>query len=214
MTEGLPKMNLKMLDCFCGLGGVSDGFALEGFDVLGIDIEDMLSKGYKHSFLRADIRDLKGEDFRGYDVIWGSPPCRDFSTQTQANKGYPNRKPPIPQEGLKLIHAFKNFVNEAQPRIWLMENVTQLEVFYKEKPIMRFLMSKRGKRTIWGNLNFPLQYDIRPQRNLEFDYVKLSYKMRSAARAKIPLPCSRAFAKACKEKLLETTTDLMKNGSN
>jgi site-specific DNA-cytosine methylase len=26
----------KLLDVFCGLGGVSDGFALEGFDVLGI----------------------------------------------------------------------------------------------------------------------------------------------------------------------------------
>ena len=69
---------LKILDCFCGLGGVSDGFALEGFDVTGIDIEDMPSKGYKHRFIRADIRDLKGEDYRGYDVVWGSPPCREF----------------------------------------------------------------------------------------------------------------------------------------
>src|SRR3989304_2755191 len=72
-------MTFKLLDIFCGLGGVSDGFALEGFDVTGIDIEDMPSKGYKHRFIRADIRDLKGEDYQGYDVIWGSPPCRDFS---------------------------------------------------------------------------------------------------------------------------------------
>ncbi len=73
------EKRFMLLDVFCGLGGVSDGFAMEGFDVLGIDIEDMPSKGYKHKFLRTDIRDLKGEDFRGYDVIWGSPPCRDFS---------------------------------------------------------------------------------------------------------------------------------------
>ena len=29
-----------MLDIGCGMGGTSDGFALEGFDVTGIDIVD------------------------------------------------------------------------------------------------------------------------------------------------------------------------------
>jgi len=144
---------------------------------------------------------LKGEDFRGYDVVWGSPPCRDFSTQTQANKGYPDRKPPNPNEGLEIIEGFRKFVADAQPKIWLMENVTRLEVFYKEKPVLHFYTSRNGKRTLWGNIAFPLQADIRPQRNLEFDYVKLSYRLRSATRARIPLACSRAFARACKEAL-------------
>ncbi len=45
-------MTLKMLDCFCGMGGVSDGFILEGFDVTGIDIVDAPKMlGYKHRFI-------------------------------------------------------------------------------------------------------------------------------------------------------------------
>ena len=69
----------KLLDCFCGLGGVSDGFALEGFEVLGIGIINMVQLGYRHRFIQVDFLTLKGEDFRGYDIIWGSPPCRDFT---------------------------------------------------------------------------------------------------------------------------------------
>ena len=200
MTDEKPRF--KMLDCFCGMGGVSDGFALEGFDVTGIDIVDAPKMlGYKHRFMQADMLALKGEDFKGYDVVWGSPPCRDFSTQTQANKGYPNRLPPSSQEGLKLIHTFRRFINDSQPKIWLMENVTRLEKYYTEKPIHHFFTSKNGKRTLWGNIKFPLQYDIRPQRNMGYDYVKLSYRLRSAARARIPLVCSQAFAAACREAL-------------
>jgi hypothetical protein len=199
--EASPR-KLKCLDTFCGMGGVSDGFALEGFDVTGIDIVDAPKMlGYKHRFIMADMLTLDGRDYRGFDVIWGSTPCRDFSTQTQANKGYPNRKPPNPKEGLKLVYAFRRFVDAAQPRIWLMENVRRLENYYREKPILHFLTSKCGKRSLWGNLSFPMQTDIRPQRNMEYDYIKLSYRMRSATRAKIPLPCSRAFASACKEAL-------------
>jgi intergrase/recombinase len=177
---------------------------MEGFDITGIDIVDAQVKlGYKHKFIQADILTLKGEDFRGFDVIWGSPPCRDFSTQTQANKGYPNRKPPNPEEGLKLIQCFRNFVKDAQPKIWLMENVQRLELFYPEKPILHFYVSKQGHRSLWGNINLPMMPDLRFNRNMEFDYLKLSYAQRSAARAMIPLACSQAFAKACKEELFK-----------
>ena len=100
-NEG-DKMTLRMLDVFCGLGGVSDGFALEGFDVTGIDIEDMPAKGYKHRFIHADVRDLKGKDYHGYDVIWGSPPCRDFS-QIGVLYGKRWKNPPNPQKTSKSL---------------------------------------------------------------------------------------------------------------
>jgi len=202
----IPR-KFTLLDCFCGMGGVSDGFALEGFDVTGIDIVDAPKMlGYKHRFIQADMMTLHGEDFRGYDVIWYSPPCIDFSIQSQVNKGYADRQPPNPERGLKIIEAVYRFTKNAQPKIWLMENVSRLEKFWNDKPILRFYTSRNGRRTLWGNLRFPIMFDIRPQRNMEYDYVKLSYRLRSAARAKIPLACSCAFAKACEEKLLETQT--------
>lgn len=196
---------MKFLDCFCGLGGVSEGFAKEGFECLGIEINPKIAKKYPYDVVIADVRTLNGENFRGFDVIWGSPPCRDFSTMTQANKGYVNREPPNPQKGLTLINCFLRFVEDAQPKIWLMENVSNLEKHFNLKPILRFLVSIRGYRTLWGNLNFRgLMNDFHFNINMEYDYTKYQYSMRSALRSKIPFAWSQAFAKACKEKLLES----------
>lgn len=192
---------MKALDLFCGLGGWSDGLALEGFEVLGVEIEPKIAELYKHRVIVADVRDLDGEDFHGYDLIVGSPPCRDFSTMTQANKGYPNRRPPNPSEGLKLIKAFTDFVGKANPSFWAMENVRRLEQFYDKKPIWRFYISKQGKRSLWGNIPLPMMKDFRSNRNMEFGFLKLSYRMRSVARARIPLPIARALGRAVRESI-------------
>jgi len=117
---------------------------------------------------------------------------------TQANKGYPNRKPPNPSEGLKLIETFMGFVEEANPSFWAMENVQRLEQFYDKKPIWHFYISKRGKRSLWGNIPLPMMNDYRSNRNMEFDFTKLSYRIRSASRARIPLPIARALGRAIK----------------
>ncbi len=193
---------LRMLDCFCGLGGASNGFHEAGFDVQGIEINPRIAKRYPYPVLVADVLSLDPQKYRGFDVIWGSPPCRDFSTVTQANKGYPDRKPPMPEEGLKLVYGFLKFVEIAQPKIWLMENVRRLEIYYGIPPKLHFLISKMGKRSLWSNIDFPFMVmDYRPQRNMKFDYVKLGYAERSMRRAKIPTPISHAIAEVCKQKL-------------
>ena len=190
---------MKFLDCFCGLGGASEGFHREGFDCTGIDIVDM---GYPYKLIVADMRMVKGEDFRGYDVIWGSPPCVDFSTASCPNKTRVGRTAPDPDKGLKLLEAFRRVVDEAQPIYWFMENVFRATKFYtREKPALIFYTSIKGKRALWSNFTFPLMNDIRPQRRLEEEYKKLKWWKQSALKAKIPLACSLAFARACKEQL-------------
>jgi site-specific DNA-cytosine methylase len=197
-----------MLDIFCGLGGVSDGFAAEGFDVLGVDIEDMPAKGYKHKFLRADIRDLKGEDFRGYDVIWGSPPCREFSgfatiarARLKNNQKGQWKKPPNLEEGLVVVKTFLSFVSNAKPKCWIMENVSGLAKHLQLKPLAYGTKIKGQKRHVfYGNI----QPFLIPQTNsLPMGKYKGRGKMISWKRVKIPLACSRAFAQACREALEE-----------
>lgn len=196
-----------MLDCFCGLGGVSDGFAKEGFEVLGIDIEDMPSKGYKHRFMQADVREIDGNNFKGYDVIWGSPPCRDFSV-LGVMYGHKWKRPPDPNFGLSLVNAFLKFIEEAKPKFWIMENVARAKEFIPIKPIFITNFHKGKKHAIWGN--FPAS--LIPKTNETFYIIKTKsgkccskyhndHALRSWKIAKLPIACTRAFARACKNEL-------------
>lgn len=207
---------LKILDCFCGLGGVSDGFALEGFQVIGIDIEDMPSKGYKHKFIRADMRELWGYNYQGYDVIWGSPPCRDFSQiarvgdgslRSDTTKKWVWKIPPNPQNGLVLVNAFLDFVRKASPHFWIMENVPGLTKYLDIPPRQISRIAPTKKRAFWGNYpTFLMPLEHGP--NLVKGVYSIQGKDRSWKRAKIPLACSRAFAKACKEQLSQPFSSL------
>jgi len=195
-----------MLDCFCGMGGVSDGFALEGFDVTGIDIENAPEKlGYRHKFIQADMLTLKGEDFKGYDVIWGSPPCRDFS-QLGILYGKSWKVKRNPERGKKLVETFLIFIAKAKPKIWIMENVDYAQRYIPYKPRMVVFFQRRKKHCLWGN--FPnllipsTNTVIRGKTSTGRDTpIWKNHKLASFLSAKIPLTCSQAFARACKEQL-------------
>jgi DNA (cytosine-5)-methyltransferase 1 len=215
--KGDTDMTLKMLDCFCGMGGVSDGFALEGFDVTGIDIVDAPKKlGYKHRFIQADMATLKGEDFRGYDVVWGSPPCRDF-TKIGRIYGHNWKQPPSPMRGMQFVDCFLQFVVDAKPRIWILENVSELAHYLPSKPnFVSYISisSKNGQgklHAFWGNFpkfllpkvtNKRVGYHVQnPYGRKDWMRQKTKGKNASWENAKIPLSCSRAFAVACRQAL-------------
>ena len=184
-----------MLDCFCGLGGASEGFHREGFDCTGIDI---INVGYPYRFIEGDMNQLKGENYQGYDVIWGSPPCRDFSVLTSLGWKYWKVKPD-PNNGLVLVRSFLKFIHNAKPRIWIMENVPRLENYLQlfSPKIRKAPIKGTMKRSFWGT--FPSF--LMPQQPRKILHENVSGKYRSWKRAKIPLTCSLAFAQACKSEL-------------
>ena len=190
--------SLKLLDCFCGLGGVSRGFAAEGFECTGIEINPEIARLYPYKVIVADMLDLDGRDFRGYDVIWGSPPCRDFSRTTSFGWKY-WRNPPNPEQGLRLVKHFLKFVEEAKPRIWIMENVPGLIKYLDIPPRFVGRLSRTMIRAFWGNFPdflLPTCETKRLKQDIQGPYRKWK-------RAMIPFPVARAFARACKQKLIE-----------
>ena len=199
--------DLKMLDCFCGLGGASSGFAKEGFDCTGIDI---INVGYPYRFILADMHDLKGEDYRGYDVIWGSPPCRDFSNFCRVY-GKRWKNPPNPEKGLILVNRFLKFAENAKPKIWIMENVYHLAKHLPLNPQMTTFITSGKKHCFWGNFPaflMPRQKKVLTEHDMTVPHdrrwpVVHDNKLSAWERARIPLACSQAFARACKEALLE-----------
>jgi len=203
----------KMLDCFCGMGGVSDGFALEGFNVTGIDVVDAPKMlGYKHRFIRGDMHVTSGSRFTGYDVIWGSPPCRDFCELARL-VGHLWKRPPNPEKGIELINDFFLFVQIAKPTFWILENNPSLSRYINAKPRMtKTLIGETMKRSFWGNFPlFLMPSDSRKKKLTERNttgkgpsHMRIDGKIpkyESWERARIPLACSRAFARACREQL-------------
>jgi DNA (cytosine-5)-methyltransferase 1 len=64
----------RLLDLFCGQGGASHGYALAGFEVVGVDIKPQ--PRYPYEFHKADAMTYPLD---GFHVVAGSPPCNDHS---------------------------------------------------------------------------------------------------------------------------------------
>jgi DNA (cytosine-5)-methyltransferase 1 len=118
---------LKVIDLFCGAGGLSEGFKQAGFQsVLGIDTNEKALETFKLNHraetLNIDISKLESNDILNktkveIDLIIGGPPCQGFS---MAGK----RDPKDPRNAL--VKHFLEIVNEIRPKVFLIENVPGL----------------------------------------------------------------------------------------
>jgi len=178
---------MKAVDVCCGLGGSSDGLAEAGFKIIGIEIEPHICELYKHPVINADIREIPGKWFRGYDLIWASPPCRDFS---RMNRFKHWKEPADPEgKGLELVKACLQFIEDAQPKYWILENVMGLEKYLGEAPRCRARLSKTMIRGFWGNFPAFLIPKSLSKRNI-WD---IQGPLRKWERAKIPTCVSKAL---------------------
>lgn len=74
---------VRLLDLYCGIGGASMGYALAGFDVVGVDVTHR--ERYPFDQITADALDvLRTPSFlTAFDVIHASPPCPLHSSITK-----------------------------------------------------------------------------------------------------------------------------------
>ena len=136
-TSPLPG---TVVDVFCGAGGLSHGFVLEGFDVrAGIDIDAACRHAYERNndapFIEKDVTELRGEHIESlFDkgqprILVGCAPCQPFSTYSQ------NRA----DAKWKLLGEFGRLVAEVQPDVLTMENVPRLANFHGGDLLRGFL---------------------------------------------------------------------------
>lgn len=122
---------MKIVDLFCGAGGLSLGFEMAGFEVaLGVDIEECFLKTYSKSHPNAlaikedlskkslcGILSQNGIESKELIGIIGGPPCQGFSTVG-------NRAIDDPRNSL--VREFARAIKEVRPAFFLMENVPGL----------------------------------------------------------------------------------------
>lgn len=135
MKKGIE---FKVVDLFCGCGGMSLGFQKAGFKIAAaFDNWDAAIEVYKENFRKHPVFQLDlsklNEDFRELsqynpDVIIGGPPCQDFShagkRDEDLGRGY-------------LTVVFANIIKKIKPGFFVMENVDQIEKTNKLKVAKR-----------------------------------------------------------------------------
>jgi len=120
--------NFAVVDLFCGVGGLTQGFVKAKFNVIaGIDFDDSCKYAYEKNnaspFIHADLAQHSPEEIAqlfpegSIKILAGCAPCQAFSTYQQGN---------IKNDKWKLLYSFGNIIKTIQPDIVSMENVPNL----------------------------------------------------------------------------------------
>lgn len=110
---------MRVIDLFCGAGGMSLGFARAGFEVsLGVDTDNDSIVSFYWAHGGAVVSSTPVEDMTwhpgSYDVVLGGPPCQPWSTggkrlgRADQRDGWP---------------GFVRAVHDIRPRAFVAENV-------------------------------------------------------------------------------------------
>jgi len=117
---------VRILDLYCGMGGLSLGFALalRGVEIVGLDIDGDAVETYNLNLNRlgckAYVQDvIKWEPSGEYDIVVGGSPCQPFSLANAKNPG--ERHPLFPT-----FPRFFDVVLTLKPKLFLLENVKGL----------------------------------------------------------------------------------------
>ena len=119
--------NYKMIDLFCGIGGVRKGFELTNnyTNILSAEIDKYACMTYEHLYGENPLNDVTCEDFKekveavSYDVLLAGFPCQSFSI-AGAKKGFRDTT-----RGT-LFFDVADILKRTQPKAFLLENVEGL----------------------------------------------------------------------------------------
>ncbi|MCY8570370.1 DNA cytosine methyltransferase [Bacillus haynesii] len=123
LTPQLPANGLTVLELFCGGGLGAIGFKAAGYDIVkALDFDKNAVKAYRHNFgdyvEQADINEIDINSLPDTDVIFGGPPCQDFSVAGKGEGANGERG--------KLVFRYLEIIERKQPKAFVFENVKGL----------------------------------------------------------------------------------------
>lgn len=197
-----------ILDLCSGLGGASEAFSQAGWNVIRIESNPELS--YVPFTQCLDV--LEWTEWIGdlpdrIDVVWASPPCREFS------RGYAGPAPTAERAGLpfepslELVRACLDIIDFLKPKYWVLENVSGAINHFK--PQIGEFKQRIGPFFLWGNfprIIMPYTYEHLKSRQ----DVWSTNPLRANIKAMIPFEVSFAFLESITR---QWTLDRWHNGN-
>lgn len=129
-------MKIDVIDLFCGVGGLSYGLKMSGFNILaGYDIDSTCKYAYETNvradFVNKNIKETTADEIIKYfnksngniKVLVGCAPCQTFSQYTRKLNNKDDEK-------WTLLNEFLRIALEIQPDIISVENVPNLQNYH------------------------------------------------------------------------------------
>ncbi|OFX37183.1 MAG: DNA (cytosine-5-)-methyltransferase [Bacteroidetes bacterium GWA2_32_17] len=140
----IKQKKYAVVDLFCGVGGLSHGFVLEGFNVVaGIDSDQSCAFAFSENnnakFICSDINEIDPKEIeklfpkKSIKILVGCAPCQPFSRYTAGVK------PKNTDNKWSLLSSFAKIIEVIQPDIISMENVPQLAKYNKNGVYSKFI---------------------------------------------------------------------------
>ena len=149
--------DIGVIDLFCGIGGLSYGMKKRGFNIIaGFDIDGTCKYAYETNneakFFAQDVSSITGEQIKGLfgdsriKILAGCAPCQPFSSYSFKVKEKDSKK-------YTLLYQFGRLIEESEPDIVTMENVS-LILSFKQKPVLNDFVKKLE------SLGYYVQYNV------------------------------------------------------
>lgn len=149
---------MKIIDLFCGIGGLSLGFEQAGFDVVSaIDMWSDAIKTYNHNRKKKVGQVISVEEFNDTTLkelletekitgVIGGPPCQGFSTVGQRDINDPRNK---------LYLEFYKTVKLSKPDFFVIENVKGLLTLNKGA-FVKDILNRFGENGLGYSISYKL----------------------------------------------------------
>ena len=132
----------SVVDLFCGAGGLTHGFRLEGYDVVaGYDVDELCRYPYEYNnqapFVCKDVETVSSQELDELfypgepKILVGCAPCQPFSSYNQKSNDLKWR----------LVERFAEHIVALKPDVVSMENVPRLLEFQDGRVFDGFVSS-------------------------------------------------------------------------
>ena len=113
---------MRILDLFCGAGGASKGFDVDGNEIVGVDIKPQ--PNYPFEFVQADACEYPLD---GFDIVHASPPCQGHTTM----RGYW-----LKYDSASMLSHTIHRLRQSEVPAWTVENVMGVTYPYDHDFVM------------------------------------------------------------------------------